>query len=348
MLTQINKQRKITQMKSKIIVAADVLACHSLIFRRVIIASMIQAVSLLIFAVAIPTNLFGQSKEIKLWDGKIPGAIYNSDYHQTVDSLDNWTKMRFVTEPTLDMYLAPAQKATRTAVIICPGGGYWGLAIAHEGAAIAKWLNSLGITAFVLKYRLPSDDIMVDKSVGPMQDGQRAIRLVRQHAKEWNIDADKIGIMGFSAGGHLASTLSTHFNEKVYEPVDAISARPDFSLLIYPVISMEEKTTHAGSKLNLLGENPSSDRVKYFSNELQVTTDTPPAFLIHSIDDVVVPVQNSIGYGLAMEKHHVPCELHIYQSGGHGYGLGRSKDTESSWPDACRKWLEARGLLLVK
>jgi acetyl esterase/lipase len=189
---------------------------------------------------------------------------------------------------------------------------------------------------------------MVDKSVGPLQDAQKAIRLVRQHAKEWGILSDKIGVMGFSAGGHLASTLSTHFNEKVYEPADAISARPDFSLLIYPVISMNEGTTHKGSRENLLGRTPSADRVKHFSNELQVNGKTPPAFLVHSIDDEDVPVQNSIGYALALEKHHVPCELHIYQSGGHGYGLGRSENTESSWPEACRKWLVARGFLPAK
>lgn len=297
--------------------------------------------------IGLTSNLSGQSRVIDLWNKKVPGAIQNANYKQTIDSLNNWVKMKFVTDPTLDMYPAPAEKATGTAVIICPGGGYGVLAIAHEGAAVAKWFNSLGITAFVLKYRLPSDAIMVDKSVGPMQDGQKAIRLVRQHAKEWNIHPDKIGIMGFSAGGHLAATLSTHFNEKVYEPADATSARPDFSVLIYPVISMENDITHGGSRENLLGKNPSPDRLKYFSNEQQITRETPPAFLVHSIDDGAVPVQNSINYALAMAKQQVPCELHIYQSGGHGYGLGQSKNTESLWPDACRKWLEARGLLLV-
>jgi len=293
-------------------------------------------------------TLFGQSKVISLWDGKVPGAIQNTSYKQAVDSADHWIKMRFVTQPALDMYPAPAEKATGTAVIICPGGGYWGLAIAHEGVAVAQWLNSLGITAFVLKYRLPNNDIMVDKSVGPMQDGQQAIRLVRQHAREWGIYPDKIGIMGFSAGGHLASTLSTHFNEKVYQPSNTVSARPDFSLLIYPVISMEKDVTHMGSRTNLLGENPSPDQVKHFSNELQVNGETPPAFLVHSMDDGAVPVRNSMLYASAMADHHVPCELHVYQSGGHGYGLGRSENTESSWPEACRKWLLARGLLPLK
>ena len=278
----------------------------------------------------------------------MPGAIRNTAYKQTVDSLDNWYKMRFVTEPTLDMYPAPPEKATGTAVVICPGGGYYGLAIRHEGVSVARWLNTLGITAFVLKYRLPSDAIMSDKSVGPLQDAQKAIRVVRQHASEWGIHPDRIGIMGFSAGGHLASTLSTHFQENVYEPTDATSARPDFSILVYPVISMNEGVTHMGSRVNLLGENPSSDQVKRFSNELHVTAQTPPTFLVHSSDDAAVSVQNSIAYATALSNYHVSCELHIYQSGGHGYGLGYSKNTESSWPDACRKWLEARALLTGK
>ncbi|HET6557232.1 MAG TPA: alpha/beta hydrolase-fold protein [Prolixibacteraceae bacterium] len=299
----------------------------------------------LICLIIVTGNLSGQTKVVDLWNGKVPGAIPNINFNQTVDSADNWVKMRFVTNPSLDMYPAPAEKATGTAVVICPGGGYWGLAIEHEGAQVAKWLNSLGVTAFVLKYRLPSDDIMENKSIGPMQDGQRAIRIVRRHAKEWGINPDKIGIMGFSAGGHLASTLSTHFNEKVYEPRDSTSARPDFSLLIYPVISLDSSITHWGSRENLLGRNPSPELVKHFSNQLQVSSETPPAFIVHSLDDNTVSVQNSIGYAQSMHKINIPCELHIYQSGGHGYGLGRSANTESTWPDACRKWLETRGYI---
>lgn len=308
---------------------------------------MKQTIIAFLFLIVLTGKLVGQTKTINLWNGKIPGAIQQTKYKQTVDSLNSW--MRFVTEPTLDVYPAPVEKANGTAVVICPGGGYGGLAIGHEGVAVAKWLNDLGITAFVLKYRLPSDAIMVDKSVGPLQDAQKAIRFVRQHAKDWQIQADKIGVMGFSAGGHLASTLSTHFNEKSYESTDVISARPDFALLIYPVISMEKGTTHMGSRVNLLGENPSADRIKYFSNELQVSAETPPTFLIHSIDDGAVPVQNSIRYATALSGFRVPCELHIYQSGGHGYGLAsQSRNTESSWSEACSKWLETQNLLLRK
>ncbi len=290
-------------------------------------------------------SLSAQTRSIDLWDGNVPGAIPNSSYQQKVDVPDNWIEKQFVVEPTLNMYPAPVEKANGTAVIICPGGGYWGLAFAHEGIEVAKWFNSMGITAFVLKYRLPDNSIMVDKSIGPMQDGQEAIRNVRRHAKEWGIDPHKIGVMGFSAGGHLASTLSTHYNEKVYDPVDNTSARPDFSLLIYPVISMDTTITHGGSRYNLLGDNPSQEQVKRFSNELQVNNETPPAFLVHSMDDDAVPVQNSIEYGLALKRSNIPCELHLYEKGGHGYGLGRSSDTKSNWPEACHQWLETNGFL---
>jgi len=286
-----------------------------------------------------------QEKAIPIWQGEIPGSITHLPYKAVTDSDQNWTWMRNIDIPVLDMYAAPKEKAYGTAIIICPGGGYWGLAIKHEGAQVAAWFNSLGVTAFVLKYRLPDEAIMEDKAVGPLQDGQGAIRLVRRHAKEWNIDPNKIGVMGFSAGGHLAATISTHFNEKVYEPKDTTSARPDFSILIYPVISMDTAITHGGSRENLLGKNPSQELVKRFSNELQVNENTPPAFLIHSLDDDVVPVENSIRYALALKKFSVPGELHIYEKGGHGYGLGRTNGTESSWPESCKKWMKARGLL---
>lgn len=312
---------------------------------KLTVLNLKQMVVVLICLFVTTNSLSGQSKIIDLWDGKVPGAIPNINFKQAIDSDDNWTKMRFVTNPSLDMYPAPMGKATGTAVIICPGGAYWGLAIDHEGVQVAKWLNSLGVTAFVLKYRLPDNSIMENKSIGPMQDGQRAIRLVRSRAKEWGVDPNKIGIMGFSAGGHLASTLSTHFNEKVYESEDLTSARPDFSLLIYPVISMDSSITHWGSRVNLLGNAPSPELVKHFSNELQVSSETSPAFMVHSLDDGAVPVKNSINYALAMHKFNIPCELHLYQTGGHGYGLGKSTNTESTWPEACRKWLVARGFI---
>lgn len=302
----------------------------------------------LMFCLVVFGGVSAQSTMIDLWDGKIPGAKSNDKFKQVVDTAAGWVEKFTITTPCLYYYPAPEATATGTAVIICPGGGYWGLAVKHEGEQVAKWLNSFGVTAFVLKYRLPDDSIMENKSIGPMQDGQRAIRLVRSHAKEWGINPTKIGIMGFSAGGHLASTLSTHYNEKVYESDDTTSARPDFSLLIYPVITMEALLTHEGSRYNLIGGNPSPELVKHFSNELQVNTETPPAFMVHSMNDQGVNVQNSINYALTMHRSNVSCELHLYPTGEHGYGLGKSTDTESTWPEACRKWFESRGLLTGK
>jgi acetyl esterase/lipase len=293
-------------------------------------------------------NLFSQTKVIELWKGKVPGAIFNEKFKQVVDTAAGWVNNHSIINPYLDVYPASKEKSNGTAVIICPGGAYIGMAVKHEGAQVAKWLNSLGVTAFVLKYRLPNDSIMKNKAIGPLQDVQRAIRIVRSHAKEWGINPQKIGIMGFSAGGHLASTLSTHYNEKVYESDDLTSARPDFSLLIYPVISMEKDITHWGSRVNLLGDSPSPELVKHYSNELQVNSETPPAFMVHSLDDGAVPVQNSINYALAMHKSNIPCELHIYQSGGHGYGMGKTTNTESTWTGSCYKWLEKNGLLSTK
>jgi acetyl esterase/lipase len=293
------------------------------------------------------TSIFSQNKIIEVWNGKVPGSIKDPNYKQVVDSA-YYIKLRNISKPTIEVYPASADNNSGTAIVVCPGGGYYGVSFLSEGVEIAKWLNHLGITAVVLHYRLPDDAIMENKSIAPLQDGQEAIRIVRRNAKKWSIDPHKIGIMGFSAGGHLASTVSTHFNEKVYNPIDSTSARPDFSLLIYPVISMDSAITHAGSRENLLGKHPLPEVVKHYSNELQVNSETPPAFMVHSLDDEAVPVQNSINYALAMHKFKIPCELHIYQSGGHGYGLGRSKSTESLWPEACRKWLEARGLLQVK
>ena len=216
------------------------------------------------------------------------------------------------------------------------------MAIDKEGTKVAQWFNSLGIPAFVLKYRLPDDLIMKNKNVGPLQDAQEAIRYVRQNAAKWNIDPNKIGILGFSAGGHLAATLSTHYDDNVYASVYKVSARPDFSLLIYPVISMQNDITHKGSQTNLLGNNPSQDLIDSFSNEKKVNAKTPPAFLIHATDDTVVLPENSIDYYLALKKNGVTAELHLYEKGGHGFGLGVN-DTSKYWTRDCEEWLKANG-----
>ena len=292
--------------------------------------------ALLLFGTSL--QIKAQNKEIKLWE-TIPGAIENISYKEELILDKNGTPnaIRKVTDPTLKLFLVDNNNSNNTAVVICPGGGYSGLAHDKEGDKIAIWLNSIGISAFVLKYRLPSDIIMSDKTVGPLQDVQEAIRTLRRNAKEWHLDENKIGIIGFSAGGHLASTASTHYNDKVYES-DKTSARPDFSMLIYPVISMEDGITHNGSKVNLLGKNPSETLIKKYSNEKQVTADTPPTILIHATDDGGVPVENSINYYLKLKEYKVPAEMHLYENGGHGFGLGRF-GTHLNWPKACENWL---------
>lgn len=290
------------------------------------------------------TNIYAQNSVLKVWPDGVPGAIQNDTYvEKSVVADGNATSFEKVTDPSIYIFLPPAEKATGTAVLICPGGGYGMLAFNHEGFAIARWLNDNGIAGIILKYRLPSDIIMKDKSVGPLQDTQEAMRIIRRNASEWKINPLKIGVIGFSAGGHLASTISTHYSEKVYEMKDTISARPDFSLLIYPVISFDTSITHAGSRKNLIGRNPSEDAVSHFSNELQITEKTPPAFLVHSADDKVVPVNNSIVYFEGLQKNNIPSELHIYQKGGHGYGLSINRGTQSSWPELCLHWLKESG-----
>lgn len=285
-----------------------------------------------------------QNKVIKLWPEGIPGSLNNAGYYEK-STVTGGIPSRYekVTEPTLTVFMPPAEKATGNAVLICPGGGYGVLAFDHEGFQIAKWLNENGIAGIILKYRLPSDQIMKNKSVGPLQDAQEGIRVIRRNAAGWNIDPSKIGVIGFSAGGHLASTLSTHYDEEVYEAKDTVSARPDFSLLIYPVISFSPEFTHMGSRNNLIGTNPSDEAVRHFSNELCVNAGTPPAFIVHSADDKVVPVRNSMEYYAGLVKFSIPSELHVFRKGGHGYGLSVNTGTQASWPELCMNWLKACG-----
>jgi acetyl esterase/lipase len=302
----------------------------------------VACISVLIFA----GRANAQTMTIKIWPESIPGAKTDTSYkEQTITVEKNRLRISKVTDPQLMVYLPPKDKANGTAVVICPGGGYLRLAIDHEGWDVAKWFNEMGIAAFVLKYRLPSDLIMEDKTIGPLQDVQEAIRIVRRNAEKWNISCNKIGVMGFSAGGHLAGIASTLYNEKVYIPTDTISARPDFSLLIYGVLSMQKNITHMGSHKNLLGENASQATIDKFSNEMQVNAQTPPAFIIHAADDATVPIQNSILYFQALKKAGVNAELHIYEKGGHGFGLAIGRcSSESKWPEACEEWLKGHGL----
>lgn len=289
-------------------------------------------------------ELTAQTNTIKLWQGDIPGAKKSADYiEKTTGGNGEIVRIGKISAPELTVYLPKPEIATGSAVLIIPGGGYSIVAIDHEGFEVAKWLNTLGIAGIVLKYRLPSDVIMDNKSIGPLQDAQEAMRVIRRNAEKWNLKTDKIGVIGFSAGGHLASTLSTHYDEKVYELKDNTSARPDFSILIYPVITFDAAFTHKGSRNNLIGENPSEDQVKKFSNELQVNSQTPPAFLVHSSNDEAVPVQNSMLYYQQLQKNKVQAEMHIFQKGGHGYGLAKNRGTESGWPALCANWLKEMG-----
>jgi len=244
--------------------------------------------------------------------------------------------------PTLTPFLPPSEKATGAAVIVCPGGGYSHLAD-HEGRPVAEWLNTLGITAFVLKYRFGPRY----HHPAPLLDAARAVRTVRARASEWHLDPNRIGILGFSAGGHLAATIGTHFaagKTEAADPIERVSSRPDLMILIYPVITMRE-FTHAGSKKMLLGDNPSEDLVKLLSNDEQVTKETPPAFLVHTADDPGVPVENSLRFAESLRKAKVPVEVHIYEHGPHGFGLGGKDPILATWPQRCAEWLKIHGFV---
>jgi acetyl esterase/lipase len=270
----------------------------------------------------------------------VPGSIINKNYHEKADTgSDGIIRISNVSIPEITIFKPAQSNQKNTAVIICPGGGYGILAFNLEGTEVAKIFNSWGITAIVLKYRLPDSSIMQNKLIGPLQDAQRAIQYVRENAGRLGIDPDKIGIMGFSAGGHLAATASTHFEKPVIENPESISLRPDFSILIYPVISFQDSITHLGSRENLAGPQPDKSIKDNFSNELQVNSKTPPAFLALAADDDVVKPENSIRYYEALLRYQVPAEMHIYQNGGHGFGV-HNKATKESWMETLKHWME--------
>lgn len=276
---------------------------------------------------------------IPLYEDKVPGMLPV----ESVERYDSANGHAFnVTSPSLTIYLPDKSKATGAAVVVCPGGGYGMLVMNTEGHAIAKYFAEHGVAAFALKYRLPDEKRMKDKSIAPLQDAQRAIQLVRQRAADWNIDTARVGIMGFSAGGHLASTAGTHFNHPVISNNARINLRPDFMILVYPVVSMSDKLGHSGSRQNLLGKKPSAEKIKLFSNELQVTAQTSPAFLIHAGDDKAVDVDNSIVLYEALRHSKVPAEMHIYPKGDHGFVLQWPHD---EWLSLCLKWMKSGGFL---
>ena len=257
---------------------------------------------------------------------------------------------RFISEvrmPTMAVYLPPAEKATGAAVVICPGGGYSGVAIDREGHDVARWLNSICVAGIVLKYRMPRPAETVGQVPWPLQDARQAIRITRQNAEEWKLDPARIGIMGFSAGGHLASTVGTHLDEgqsKSADPLARLSARPDFMILIYPVISFRDEVGHTGSRNNLLGRTPDPKLIEEYSNELRVTPRTPPTFGVHTKDDGV-KIANSILFHEALKKEGVPSRLEIYEKGGHGYGLGTAGGDVATWPARCEEWMKSMKLL---
>ncbi|WP_341836613.1 alpha/beta hydrolase [Chitinophaga pollutisoli] len=298
-------------------------------------------ICLLILLATSPFSVTAQ-QVVPLYDGKAPGWLpaaatvkENIRTDKTVGLL-----VSSITEPTLEVFLPEEGKKNGTAVIICPGGGYGVLLLNREGRDVAKAFNGSGVAAFVLKYRLPSTALFSDPVNVPLQDAQRAIQIVRERAEEWKIDPRKVGIMGFSAGGHLAATAGTHFDRPVIGAKPGVSLRPDFMLLINPVISFTDSIGHAGSRRNLLGPSPAPSQVRWFSNELQVTAQTPPAFLVHAGDDTVVGEKNSLLFYQALRAHNIPGSLHIYQKGEHGFlkdlGFGE-------WFGRCLFWMQQAG-----
>lgn len=285
-----------------------------------------------LLAVSLAHQAVAESQTELLWPKGAPGAKGDSDNDK----------------PTLTISLPPADKANGAAVVVCPGGGYGGLAMSYEGIDVGNWLNSHGIAALVLKYRHRGTGY---GHPSPLDDAHRAIRTARSRAAELKIDPARIGILGFSAGGHLASTAGTHFDKgkpDAADPIERVSCRPDFLILCYPVISFTTPYTHQGSKKNLLGENPDPKLVESMSNELQVTSDTPPTFLWHTNEDTGVPPENSVLFYMALRKAKVPAELHVFEKGRHGLGLAVDVPAVAAWPQAAIDWMRGRGFLEKK
>jgi acetyl esterase/lipase len=278
-------------------------------------------------------------KTIPLYDGPIPNSKPVPNEESSEVRENGVLIISHVTQPTLTAYLPDAEIATGQAVIIFPGGGYWILAAGHEGFEVAEEFNRKGIAAFVLKYRLPKDESMEDKTIGPLQDAQRAIQLVRENADKWNINPDQIGIMGFSAGGHLAATAGTQYRRVVIDNPKQTSLRPDFMVLVYAVVSFDPTISHSGSSKNLLGENPPKELLDLYSNEKHVDADTPPTYLVHAKDDNV-SIQNSYIFESVLKAHNIPVGTTYFEAGGHGYGVV-NPTSEIRWMDELEKWMKS-------
>ena len=275
-------------------------------------------------------------QELPLYKDAVPNSKQTANKENSTFK-DNVTRIAKVSVPTITIF--KPVKPNGKAVIVCPGGGYSILAFDKEGTRVAEEMTRWGVTCFVLKYRLPDDSTNIDKSLAPLQDAQQAIRFVRSNAKELGINKNQIGIMGFSAGGHVASTAATHYNFKADAAnTDTTSVRPDFAVLIYPVISFDSTITHKGSRNNLIGSKPTKEVTEFFSNDMQVTATTPPSFLVQASDDGAVPVENSVRYYQACVKNKVPVEMHLYPKGGHGFGMV-NKTTDDNWLERLKNWL---------
>ena len=270
-------------------------------------------------------------------------AANEGDEPKTVDSPE-WTE-RVTKSPTLTSFLPEADKRNGAAVIICPGGGYSGLAMQKEGLEVAEWMQSKGIVGVVLRYRCGGGK---NQQPVPLEDAKRAIRTVRSRASEWGVDPQRIGILGFSAGGHLASTAATMFDAGQPESDEAVeqqSSRPDFAVLVYPVITLADEAAHRGSRNNLLGEDASESLAEIWSTDRRVTDKTPPTFLVHAGDDAGVPVKNSLLFYEALVANKVPAELHVYETGGHGFGMFREDRPADKWPEQLDAWLKGRAVI---
>ena len=283
----------------------------------------------------------GAQKTMDLYPASIPNSKSYSLKEKLTVKNDRVTWIENVSKPTLTIYLPDAEIATGAGVIICPGGGYSGESYDLEGVVIAEAFVRKGVAAFILKYRLPDDLIMIDKTIGPLQDAQQAIKTARDRAKEWQLDADKIGIIGFSAGGHLASTAGTHFEKSYIPNAENTSLRPSFMILVYPVISMTDELTHNGSRDRLLGKPATEKQIKLFSNELQVKPNTPPTWLTHTGDDNVVSVENSIRFYQELIRNNVSAEMHLYPKGNHGFVLSLPTD---EWMQPLFDWMKKNTL----
>jgi acetyl esterase/lipase len=290
---------------------------------------------LFLFSLICMAYMTNAQNTIPLYSGPIPGALPSTNKEKSDTAADGMVRISRISLPTMSIHLPEKSKATGTAVIIFPGGGYRINAIKHEGWDVAKYLAENGIAAFVVKYRLPDSLTMIDPAAGPLQDAQQAISLVRRNAKAYGINPHKIGVMGFSAGGHLASTASTHFRFAA----NPTSVRPDFSILIYPVISFMDSICHKGSREKLIGKTPSEENIKKFSAELQVYDKTPPAFLAHAKDDKAVPYSNAVVYSEALLENKVPVELVLVEKGGHGFGM-TNKQSDVQWPPKLLEWMK--------